>query len=693
MGIHCANAVLLFLALRLMTGTLWPCVVVTALFAVHPLRVESVAWAAERKDVLCGLFWMASMLAYAFYVRRRPLLQSSLPEAAGTLGIYLLITLFFGLALLAKSMAVTLPCVFLLLDAWPLDRWRKALWRSGRRAGAGPDFVSASRLLFEKLPWFAMVIYDCQQTVIGQDKGVALNSWEGLPLGPRLFNALISLGAYLGQMFWPAGLAPFYPHLYILKSGWSGWGTSSYCQAVIGGIILAVVTAAVIWFRRKSYLAVGWFWFLGTLMPVIGILQVGTQARADRYTYLPMIGVYLMIVWLLKEAADRWPQTRIALAAASVLVFTVLGAVAFKQVSYWINSYVLFEHAVAVTDKNWFAYNHLGIQYDHDGMELLYHDPQAGTQLRDSIAFAVKKWGLEKLAETDKQQAAQILLDHSAENFKNSIDIKPDYDFGNNNLGVYFARKSKPEDLALAEKYFRGALRSNYRYADAFNNLGSILRRQGKYREAVESHLNGIKIRPDRASDHNNLSATYLALDELDNALLQNDLALRCDPNFVGAWLTRAELLRRQKKLDEAAECLKTIVRIDPKSPDAPRIRFQIGMLYAEQKRFGDAVEYLKTIIQIDPNSIDSTRARFQIGTLYAEQKRFDEAIAWYTRVLAVISNDPQVYFSRGEAYQKKGDLNRAKDDFEQVVRLAPQFPGAGEKLSAIRSRLADPQK
>ena len=159
MGIHCANAVLLFLALRLMTGTIWPCVVVAALFAAHPLRVESVAWAAERKDVLCGLFWMASMLAYAFYGRRRPLLQSSPPEAAGTLGIYLLITLFFGLALLAKSMAVTLPCVFVLLDPWPLDRWRKALSPSGRRAAPGriipPPFDYCSRN-FPGLPWSSM---------------------------------------------------------------------------------------------------------------------------------------------------------------------------------------------------------------------------------------------------------------------------------------------------------------------------------------------------------------------------------------------------------------------------------------------------------------------------------------------------------------------------------------------------------
>ena len=162
--------------------------------------------------MLCGLFWMASMLAYAFYVRRRPLFQSSPQEAVGTLGIYLLVTLFFGLALLAKSMAVTLPCVFLLLDAWPLDRWRRALWPPGRRAGVGPDFLSASRLLIEKLPWFAMVVYDCQQTVVGQDKGVALEFVGGTALGPRIANALISIAAYLGQMFWPAGMAPFYPH-------------------------------------------------------------------------------------------------------------------------------------------------------------------------------------------------------------------------------------------------------------------------------------------------------------------------------------------------------------------------------------------------------------------------------------------------------------------------------------------------
>ena len=159
-------------------------------------------------------------------------------------------------------------------------------------------------------------------------------------------------------------MAPFYGHPHMIKSGWSGWTTWNYCEVVIGGIILVSVTAAVIAFWRKGYLAVGWFWFLGTLMPVIGILQVGTQGRADRYTYLPMIGVYLMVVWLLKEVADRWPKTRIALAAAAVLVFAMLSAVTFRQVSYWIDSYTLFQHATEVTDNNWFAYNHIGIAYD-----------------------------------------------------------------------------------------------------------------------------------------------------------------------------------------------------------------------------------------------------------------------------------------------------------------------------------------
>jgi len=714
MGIHCANAVLLFLALRLMTGTLWPCVVVTALFAAHPLRVESVAWAAERKDVLCGLFWMASMLTYAWYARRRPFSQSSPEEAAGTLAIYSLITLLFGLALLAKSMAVTLPCVFLLLDAWPLNRWRNALWPSGPSGGL--DFISATRLLLEKLPWFAMVVYDCQQTVIGQDKGVALCPWDGLPLGPRVFNALLSLAAYLGQLFWPAGMAVFYPHMYILKSGWSGkdgwsgWGPGAYCQAVIGGIIVFAIAAAAICFWRKGYLAVGWFWFLGTLLPVIGILQVGTQSRADRYTYLPMIGVYVMIVWLVKEAADRWPRTRIALAGASVLVFTMLSAITFQQVSYWVNSYVLFEHAVDVTDQNWFAYNHLGIQYDHDGLELVRPDPTAGSSLEDTRSYALKKHNLET---AESQAAKDALLDLAGDSFRKSLVVKPDYDFGNNNLGVYYARKSGTDDLALAEKYFRAALQSNPRYADAFSNLAIILRREGKLDESIVSSTRGLEVRYDRASDHNNLCETYMEKGDLKSALRENAIALQCDRNLPIAWMNGAKIFIAQKNLDEAAQCVQRLTEIDAKAPETVQSRMLLAaaknldrndandtddpqfmgiwmnllLLHLKQNHLPDVAMCAKHMIAIDP-----LLARCGLGAKYAELKRFDEAIDWFTQALAIRSDLPQVYFARGEIYEKKGDLNRAKEDYQEVVRLAPQEPVAQQKLNSIRARLANRQ-
>jgi len=717
MGIHCANAVLLFLALRLMTGGLWPCVAVTALFAAHPLRVESVAWAAERKDVLCGLFWMASMLAYACYVRRRPLLRSSRAEAAGTLGIYLLITLFFGLALLAKSMAVTLPCVFLLLDAWPLNRWRKAMWPSG--PGGGLDLVSASRLLIEKLPWFAMAGYDCWQTVIGQNKGVALNSFEGLPLGPRLFNALLSLAAYLGQVFWPARMAVFYPHMYILKNGtdkggWSGWDASAYVQAAIGAILLVNVTGAVIWFWRKGYLAVGWFWFLGTLMPVIGIVQVGTQARADRYTYLPMIGLYLMIVWLLKAAAERWPQTRIALATASVLVFTMLSAVTFKQVSYWINSYVLFEHAVDVTDHNWFAYNHLGIQYDHDGLEVVTPDRTAGSPLRNTVAFALKRHNLET---AEPLAAREALLDLAAETFRDAIKIKPDYDFANNNLGVYYARKTSPENLKLAEKYFRLGIQSNPRYADAFSNLALILRRERELDESIAFSKKCFEIRYDRASDHNNLCETYIEKGDFESALSENTIALQCDRNFPGAWMNRARILIGRKKLDEAAKCLQRLNEIDAKAPETN----ETGVLLAVAKsldlghpdethdlRFLDAWKQLANIhLKLNHRdevaecerrmiAINPVMGRFRLGAQCADLKRFDEAIDWYTQIIANYGNLPeiyQVYYARSAAYELKGDLKRARDDLDACARLAPQEPVIQERLRTTRARLANPQE
>ncbi|MGO9115554.1 MAG: tetratricopeptide repeat protein [Thermoguttaceae bacterium] len=674
MGIHCVNAVLLFLALRLMTGTLWPSFVVAALFGVHPLRVESVAWAAERKDVLCGLFWMASMLAYTCYARRRPISESSPEEIAGTVSIYVLVTVFIALGLMSKSMIVTLPCVFMLLDIWPLGRWKKALGPQSPKTPKPNLGLSAwLLLLLEKMPWLAMVIYDCQITVYGQNKGVALNSFEGLPMGNRLLNAVVSCGEYLRQTVWPTGLAPFYTHPAMIPHGWT---TEFYVKFAVYTVLLPAITGAAIWFfRQRPFLAVGWFWYLGTLLPVIGIIQVGTQARADRYTYLPMIGVYLMVAWLLMEVADRWPKTRVALATTSVVVLIALCVVTFRQVGYWVDSYKVFKHAVQVTDNNYFAYNHIGIAYDADAREMAKIDAKAAQLLFDRVAENFEgppkilddarrrllfgdsaesfKAAVKKL---DFAQQQQLLFDYSADNFKAAIDIKPDYDFGHNNLGVYYARRGGPDDLKLAEKYFTGALRSNQRYADAYNNLAIVLARQGRFDDAIACHKLGLNVRPDRASDHTNFCRAYMQKGDLDSALEQNTVALQCDPNYLGAWMSRAEIYFKEKKLDEAAKCLQRMIAIDAKSPETRQIQ-----------------------ITFAANCLDLHRP--------------DDAIALLSQSLS--SNDafPELYDARGHAYMQKGDLNRAKEDFEQVVRLLPQFSGARENLKVIEAKLANPHK
>ncbi len=735
MGIHCANAVLLFLALRLMTGTLWPSFVVAALFGIHPLRVESVAWAAERKDVLCGLFWTASMLAYAFYARRRPIHitsllasfaivsiltivfirllifpnlsseESTLPGVVSgigvaviliftsawrtqlpEIGIYLLITLLMAMGLMSKSMIVTLPCVFMLLDVWPLGRWKKVFPSRGEEVAA-PNILASAMLLLEKVPWLMLAYLDSRYTIYGQNKGVALNSWEGLPLVPRILNAVVSCGEYLRQTVWPAGLAPFYAHPAMIPDGWTREFYTKFW--IYSALLLAITAAGILFFRKRPFLLVGWFWYLGALVPVIGIIQVGTQARADRYTYLPMIGVYLMVAWLLKEVADRWPKTRTALAAASVVALIALSAVTFRQIGYWVDSYKLFTHATEVTEKNYFAFNHIGIAYDQDARKITQIDPQEALKIFDEVSKYFP--GEPKIIDDERRKAwfgdppgdfetaikkldypkqSQLLFDYSADNFKSAIDIKPDYDFGNNNLGVYYARRSGPDDLKHAEEYFKGALRSNQRYADAYNNLAIVLARQGKYDEAILMHKAGLGVRDDRASDHNNLCRVYMQKGDLaikngdidngnrdlENAMNENTVAIRCDPNFVGAWLSREEICFKQKKLEEAGKCVERMFSIDPGSPETRQAAVYFTGACIDLHRPDDAIQLLNQVLKSDVPY-------------------------------------PELYNARGLAYFQKGDLQLAKQDFEQVVRIFPQFPGAQANLKAIGEKLASSPK
>ena len=333
--LHLANALLLFAILKKITGSLWPSAFVAAVFAVHPMHVESVAWIAERKDVLSTLFLLMTVAAYAGYVK-----CPSVYRYCATLTM-------FALGLMAKPMLVTLPFVLLLLDYWPLNRF-ELFPPSDRRK-------MLYRCAIEKIPFFALAVVSSVVTFMVQRAGGAMADTNVVFWGKRFVNAIISYTQYIGKMFWPENLAVFYP---LDAAGIPLW------QIVLSGLLLAGMTFLVLYAgRTRKYLPVGWFWFLGTLVPVIGLVQVGSQAYADRYTYIPYVGLFIMIAWGLPELLSKWRYHRPALSISMIIVLIAMGTAAHRQVSVWKDSLTLFSHALEVTQNNCLVNNNLGTAY------------------------------------------------------------------------------------------------------------------------------------------------------------------------------------------------------------------------------------------------------------------------------------------------------------------------------------------
>jgi len=424
---HMLNSMLLFLLLHRMTGALWRSAMVAALFAVHPLHVESVAWISERKDVLSAFFGFLTLLTYEEYVKRPGRLR------------YGAALLLFALGLMSKPMVVTLPFLMLLLDYWPLNRY--AEWGVIRRFAA---------LVKEKLLFFALSAASCLVTMIAQGRGGAVAALEICSFGMRLANAIVAYVAYLGKMIWPMNLAILYPHP----------GMRPLWQ-VIGAVVVIVGISAVafLWARLRPWLLTGWLWYLGTLIPVIGLVQVGIQSMADRYAYIPLIGIYMVLVWGFHEVLNQWRIPRLAFAGQAVLA--LLTFIAWHQVRYWENSITLYSHALEITDANWFVHNGLGNCY----------------------------------AKTNQ-------IDKAINHYQEAIRIKPDYFEAFNNMGTVMA-KMKRRDEAVA--YFSNALRYNPDSEFAHNNLGRLQAEQKEYRKAIWHFREALRIKPDYPGAKHNL--------------------------------------------------------------------------------------------------------------------------------------------------------------------------------------------
>jgi protein O-mannosyl-transferase len=415
-GFHAANAVILFLVLRAATSAFWPSAFVAALFAVHPLNVESVAWISQRKSVLSTLFLLLSVGAYVSWTRRRGF------------GRYLAAAVLLGLGLLAKPMLVSTPLLFLILDFWPLARGRPRL--------------------LEKLPFFALAAAASAATVLAQSKWNAVAAVANYSLGARVSNALVSCVAYLRDVVWPARLACFYPHPASL-----GRGTGILATAGSAILLTAITVVAIAARKARPWFLFGWSWYLVSLAPVAGLMQVGSQARADRYAYVPMIGIFVAVVW---ELASRVPKTAAApraAAAAASLVLASFAAAAFVQAGTWRNAESLYRHALAVTRDNWLASNNLG-----------------------------NFW----LAQSDPERALGA--------FRQAAAMKPDYEMAYYNEGVALTALSRPEEAIRA---YRENLRLNPSNADGWVNLGYALINLGQSREGLQACERALSIRPD----------------------------------------------------------------------------------------------------------------------------------------------------------------------------------------------------
>ncbi len=533
--VHIANALLLFYAFRRMTGHPWQSAFIASLFALHPLHVESVAWVSERKDVLSTFFWMLTMWSYVWYAQR--------PRAIS----YLLVLLFFAMGLMAKSMLVTLPFVLLLLDYYPLGRIQ------GSPGAATPHPKQPIfRLVLEKIPLLALAAASSAMTFYAQAHGGAVGSLDVIPISSRIANALVTYAAYLLKTVCPSGLAAMYPH-----GGMPPWWQTS------GALLLILSTSywAIKAIKQRPYVAVGWLWYLGTLVPVIGLVQVGTQAMADRYTYIPLIGLFIIAAGGAAEIANRWHRATAILRVVAAAALLVCMALTYQQVGHWQDSITLFEHTLKVTRDNWFPHNNLGL--------------------------ALKEQGR---------------IDDAIGHYQEALRIKPDLHEAHNNLGLARMDQGRIDEAA---KHYRDALRIKPDYATAHSNLGLALDELGRRGESDRHHQEALRLSPDSDKTHNNLAITLGNRGDFDGAIVHFRKALDLEPRNAISHHNLANALREQDRIEEAVAHYRSALAI---KPDYAEVHNNLAIALIYRDDIDGAIRHFRKAIEIRPGFAHADR-------------------------------------------------------------------------------------
>jgi protein O-mannosyl-transferase len=531
--LHAANAVLLYFALRALTGCRWRSCAASALFTLHPLRVESVAWVSERKDVLSIFFGLGALWAYAAFVRdRRP-------------WRYVLIAGALTLSLLSKPMLVTFPFLLLVLDWWPLERVKSARdWRM---------------LLIEKMPLIALCLASSIVAYHAQQAGGSMRALESLPISRRLANAIVAYATYLALTVWPAGLAPYYPYQ---ENGWPVWRVTISLLLMLALTVLAVQQR-----RRRPFLTAGWLWYVGTLVPVLGLVQVGNQAFADRYTYFPSIGLFLAVAWIASDLIPSLtPAGGYAMTAAAAIV---LGALSFRQTSFWRNDFTLWPRTLKITGDNAVIYNAYGAALEH------------------------------KRGKIDEAMA----------NYKKAVETQPYYSTAHYNIGHLLQRKGRSE---AAMEHFKKAIDADQHAVGAYIGLGEELMKNGNDAKAKEFFSRALEIEPDSASARADLGLLFQKSGRLDDALEQYLLASRYNPANAEIQFQLGVVLAQTGRLDQAINCLRQSASLLPGSAD---VQLKCGIALDKLGRKEEAIPYLRRAVELNGNDM---RARLRFATALA---------------------------------------------------------------------------
>ena len=584
--LHIINTVLLFLLLNQMTGAIWRSALVAVLFAIHPINVESVAWIAERKNVLNTFFWFLTMLFYVGYVRQPGWKR------------YLPVLICFALGLMSKAMLVTLPFVLLLIDYWPLNR--TAIYIQGELV-IQPSSPSAkaklSFLIWEKIPLFVLTGIFVFVTLYAQHAVGALVKIDHLPLFERISNAILSYGLYIKKMFWPFDLSIFYPRYSIAV--WELFAVS---------VLLIFVTVFVLRYCRKyPYLMVGWFWYLGTMVPVIGLVQVGAQSMADRYAYVPFVGLFIMLAWWAADCAGKNKYKKLYFVTVSLFLISSLSVISWQRCQLWGDEVALWNdalrnHKVAIT------YNLRGVAYANKG--------QYGLALADyKSALDMDKKFAEAFNNRGNLYVAMGQYENALRDFEEVQRIKPGYADTHYNRGILHLKKNQI-DAAIAD--FSKAIDIDPDNADYFNNRGVALSIKGEYEKSFADFNQALRLNQNLAEAYFNRGRIYKIHRQYYPAIMNFTEALNIKPAYVDARINRGMAFAALDKFNLAIADFSYVLQVDPKHVSALN---NLGLVLKEMGRYEESAEQYRKILQIKPDDHNAREQLKEIANLERKDK------------------------------------------------------------------------